>query len=72
MGVVSLGKLLPDPQIGSLGGTLLWLFFLAILIAFLFTTGLGPVIIVAVTWGVILLVLYFVLSRILFRLKRGR
>ena len=70
--MVSLGKLLPDPQIGSLGGTLLWLFFIVLAIGFLFTTGLGPVIIIAVTWGLALLILYFVLSRILFRLKRGR
>ena len=67
-----MGKLLPDPQIGSLGGTLLWLFFIVLAVAVLFTTGLGPVLIIAVTWGIILLVLYFILSRILFRLKRGR
>lgn len=70
--MVSLGKLLPDPQIGGIGGLLLWVFFLTIAIAFLFTTGIGPVLIVAIVWGLALLVLYFVLSRILFRLKRGR
>ncbi|SEW32933.1 hypothetical protein SAMN05216285_4173 [Natrinema salifodinae] len=51
---------------------LLWLFFITIALTFLLTTGLASVLIVAVVWGAILLVLYFVLSRILFRLKRGR
>lgn len=66
-----MGKIIPDPQMGSLGGTLLWMFVVVVLVGFLFTTGLGPVIIIAATWAVILIVLYFVISRIIFRLKRG-
>lgn len=67
-----MGKIVPDPQIGSLGGTLLWIFVLVILVGFLFTTGLGSVILLAAVTGFVLLVAYFVLARIIFRLKRGR
>jgi len=69
--VISLGKFVPDPQIGTLGGTLMWLFVVSIAIVFIFTTGLLPIIIWAVVWGAILVVAYFALSRLLFRLKRG-
>lgn len=70
--MISLGKFIPDPQIGTLGGTLLWLFAATLVVVFIFTTGLLPVIIWAVVWGAILVVTYFALSRLLFRLKRGR
>lgn len=70
--MVSLGKLIPDPQIGGIGGILLWLFGISLVVVFLFTTGVGPILIWALMWGLFLLVLYFVLSRIIFRLKRGR
>lgn len=68
----SLGKFIPDPQIGTLGGTLLWIFGASLVLVFIFTTGLLPVIIWAVFWGVILIIAYFALARLLFRLKRGR
>ena len=67
-----MAKVLPDPQIGGIGGILLWVFGVSLLLVFLFTTGLGPLIIFALVWGAILLVLYFVIARIIFRLKRGR
>jgi len=67
-----LGKILPDPQIGTLGGTLMWVFGASIVVVFIFTTGLLPVIVWAVFWGAVLVVLYFALARLLFRLKRGR
>lgn len=70
--MVSLGKILPDPQIGTLGGTLLWVFAASLAIVFILTTGLLPVIVWAVVWGAILIVAYFAAARLLFRLKRGR
>jgi len=69
--VISLGKFVPDPQIGTLGGTLIWLFAVSLLVIFVFTTGLLPIIIWAVFWGTVLVITYFALSRLLFRLKRG-
>jgi len=70
--VISLGKFIPDPQIGTLGGTLLWAFGASLVVVFIFTTGILPLLIWAVFWGAVLVVTYFVLARILFRLKRGR
>lgn len=65
-------KLLPDPQIGGIGGMLLWLFGISLVLVFLFTTGIGPLLLFAAMWGVILLVVYFVLARVLWRAKRGK
>ncbi|MFP8891837.1 hypothetical protein ACLI4U_19005 (plasmid) [Natrialbaceae archaeon A-CW2] len=67
-----MAKILPDPQIGGIGGILLWLFGLSIVIVFLFTSGLGPVLLWMLMAGAVLLVIYFILARIIFRLKRGR
>ncbi|MFC6720903.1 hypothetical protein ACFQGT_00455 [Natrialbaceae archaeon GCM10025810] len=67
-----MGKFIPDPQIGTLGGTLMWFFGISLIVVFLFTTGVLPVLIWAVVWGAILIVLYFALARLLFRLKRGK
>ena len=67
-----MGKLIPDPQIGGIGGILLWAFAVSVAIVFLFTTGLGPVIIWALFAAIVVLVVYFVIARLLFRLKRGR
>lgn len=70
--MICLAKILPDPQIGGIGGILLWLFGLSILIVFLFTSGLGPVLLWFLMAGVVLLIVYFILARIIWRLKRGR
>lgn len=48
------------------------MFGVSLLVVFLFTTGIAPVLIWAAMWGAVLLVVYFVLSRVLWRLKRGR
>lgn len=66
-----MSKLIPDVQIGTLGGTLIWLALIAVLIVAIFTTGLGPVLVTGVVALVIVFVLFFALSRLVFRLKRG-
>jgi len=50
----------------------MWFFAVSIVVVFVFTTGLLPVIVWAVFWGAVLVVVYFALARLLFRLKRGR
>ena len=67
-----MGKLIPDPQIGGIGGILLWIFAVSVVIVALFTTGLGPVIIWALFMAAVVIVLYFVFARVFWRLKRGR
>jgi membrane protein implicated in regulation of membrane protease activity len=66
-----MSKLIPDVQIGTLGGTLIWLALVVTIVVALFTTGLGPVAITAAVLLVFAFVAYFVISRIVFRLKRG-
>lgn len=66
-----MAKLIPDVQIGTLGGSLLWVGAGVVILVALFTSGLGPALITAVGVGVILVVLYFAISRFLFRAKRG-
>ena len=67
-----MGKLIPDPQIGGIGGILLWIFAVTVVLVFLFTTGLGPVLIWALFMGLLVIVAYFIIARIIFRLKRGK
>lgn len=67
-----MGKFIPDPQIGGLLGILLWIFAISLLVVFLFTTGLGPLLVWAIVMGAVVIVAFFFLSRIIFRLKRGK
>lgn len=66
-----MAKLIPDVQIGTLGGSLLWVGAGIVIIVALFTSGFGPALITAAIVGVVLVVLYFAISRMLFRAKRG-
>lgn len=66
-----MSKLIPDVQIGTLGGTLIWVALVVTIVVALFTTGLGPVLITGIVLLVFAFIAYFVLSRIIFRLKRG-
>lgn len=66
-----MSKLIPDVQIGTLGGTLIWAALVLLIVIAVFTTGFGPVLVAGVVLLVIVFVLYFALSRVLFRLKRG-
>ena len=67
-----MGQLIPEVQIGTLGGTLLWVAAVVVVVVALFTTGLGPIAIMAIAMLLVVFVLYFVISRIVFRLKRGK
>lgn len=66
-----MAKLIPDVQIGTLGGTLIWVALAIVIIIALFTTGLGPVLVAGVVLLVMVVLAYFALSRVFFRLKRG-
>lgn len=66
-----MSKLIPDVQIGTLGGSLVWLALIVLIVVAVFTTGLGPVLLTAAVLLVIVFVLFFALSRVVFRLKRG-
>lgn len=67
-----MGQLIPEVQIGTLGGTLLWVGAVLVVVIALFTTGLGPVLIAGLAMLALVAVLYFVAARIVFRLKRGK
>ena len=67
-----MGQLIPEVQIGTLGGTLLWIAGIVVIVVALFTVGLGPVVIMGVVMLVVVFVVYFTISRIVFRLKRGK
>ena len=67
-----MGQLIPEVQIGTLGGTLLWIAAIVVVIVALFTVGLGPVVIMAIVMLAVVFVTYFTISRIVFRLKRGK
>lgn len=66
-----MSKLIPDVQIGTLGGTLIWIALITLVLVALFTTGWGPVIVAGIVLLVIVFILFFALSRVVFRLKRG-
>ena len=66
-----MSKLIPDVQIGTLGGSLVWLALIVTIIVALFTTGLGPVLVTGVVLLVFVFIAFFALSRVVFRLKRG-
>lgn len=66
-----MSKLIPDVQIGTLGGTLIWIALVTLIVVALFTTGIGPVLVAGAVLLVIVFVMFFALSRLLFRLKRG-
>lgn len=64
-------KLIPDMQMGGVGGLLLYAVLAIVGVVALFTTGAGPVVITAVVLLVIAGILYFILKRVWFRLARG-
>lgn len=66
-----MSKLIPDVQIGTLGGSLVWMALIILIIVAIFTTGLGPPLVAGFVLLVIVFVLFFALSRVVFRLKRG-
>lgn len=66
-----MSKLIPEVQIGTLGGTLIWIALALVIIIALFTTGLGPVVVAGLVAAVFVVIAYFAFSRVFFRLKRG-
>lgn len=67
-----MGRIVPEPQIGSLGGTLVWALVIIIVVVFLFTTGIGPLLIVLAAGALIAAGVWVLGQRIIFRLKRGK
>lgn len=67
-----MAKLIPDVQIGTLGGTLLWLGLVIIIIVAVFTTGIGPVLIAAIPILLLVALAYIIGRRAMFRATRGK
>lgn len=63
--------MIPRPQMGGLAGLMFHIFLASLAVVFAFTTGTGPVIVWAVMFGAVVIVAYFALARLIFRLKRG-
>ena len=64
-------SMIPQTEIGSLAGALLYIAAALVIVVALFTSGLGPIVLAGVVLVAIILVIYFVLKRITYRLVRG-
>lgn len=63
--------IIPDVQIGTLGGTLLWIGFVVLIVIGIFTVGLvGPLLIAGVAIAVVIVLVYLGGRRLMFRLTR--